>query len=96
MTIRTTLFRTLEELRGYVNQVLCEQDQLEPDAFPLTQRLLLQKDRPCGMYYCLHGPRQVRFSAVWDAVRNIVLFYGASGERFQMTKLLEAPELMTG
>jgi hypothetical protein len=95
MTIRTTLFHTLEELRRYVIQVLCEQDELEPDAFPFTERLLLKNNRPCGMYYCLYGPRQVRFSAVWDAVRNIVLFYGASGERFAMTKLIEAPVLVT-
>lgn len=93
MTIRTSLFRTLDELRRYVIGVLCEQDQLEPDAFPFTERLLVQNNKPCGVYYCLHGPRQVKFSAVWDAARNVVLFYGASGERFQMTRLLEAPAL---
>ena len=72
MTITTTLFRTLDELRLYVYRMLCEPDRLELHAFPLTQRVLVRNDRPCGMYYCLHGPRAVKFSAIWDAVRNVV------------------------
>jgi len=93
MTISTTLFHTLEELRIYVNKMLCERDHLVMDAFPLTQRMLVQKDKPCGMYFCLHGPRSVKFSAIWDALRNVVLFYGASGERFHMTKLMNGSQL---
>jgi len=93
MTMSTTLFRTLDELRLYVYRILCEPDRLEPQAFPLTQRMLLKNQQPCGMYYCLHGPRAVKFSAIWDAVRNVVIFYNAAGERFHLTKLMEGPAL---
>ena len=93
MTITTTLFRTLDELRLYIYRMLCEPDRLELHAFPLTQRVLVRNDRPCGMYYCLHGPRAVKFSAIWDAVRNVVIFYNATGERFHLTRLMEGPAL---
>jgi hypothetical protein len=93
MTITTTLFRTLEELRLYIYRILCEPDRLELNAYPLTQRVLVRNDRPCGMYYCLHGPRAVKFSAIWDAVRNVVIFYNAAGERFHLTRLMEGPVL---
>jgi hypothetical protein len=43
--------------------------------------------RPCGVYFCLHGPRSVKFSAIWDAENNYVLFYGSTGERFHKTRL---------
>jgi hypothetical protein len=91
----TASFHSLEELRDYVNQTLCSREHLEPNAFPLSERLLVQRDKPCGMYFCLHGPRAVKFTAVWDAVRNLVMFYGATGERFQTTRLMHAPPLAT-
>ena len=89
----TASFQTLEDLRVYVNHTLCSREQLEPNAFPLSERLLIQRDKPCGMYFCLHGPRAVKFTAVWDAMRNLVMFYGATGERFQTTRLMDAPVL---
>jgi hypothetical protein len=45
------------------------------------------------MFFCLHGPRAVKFSAIWETDRNQVLFYDSNGERFQKTQLLEAPSL---
>jgi len=94
MTISTTLFRTLADLRQYVWRILCEPDQLELHAFPLVERMLVRNSEPCGMYFCLHGPRAVRFSAIWDAVRNVVIFYNAAGERFHLTRLMESPCLL--
>ncbi len=89
----TVSIQTLDDLRLYVNQTLCSREQLEPNAFPLSERVLVQHNRPCGMYFCLHGPRAVKFTAVWDAMRNLVMFYGSSGERFQTTRLMQAPKL---
>ncbi len=93
MTTHYRRMETLEDLRRYVNEMLCDHDQLVVGAFQMTERLLTRCDRPCGVYFCLHGPRSVRFSAIWDALRNIVLFYGAGGERFHMTTLTAAPQL---
>jgi len=85
--------RNLDELRDYVNETLCNQYQLQIDAFKMTQRILRRGDKPCGIYFCLHGPRAVKFTAVWETDRNCVFFYGSNGERFQKTQLLEAPSL---
>lgn len=93
MVTRSYLAETLEDLRDYVTDTLCQIDQLEYGAFPLTERLLLRGGAPCGLYFCLHGPRAVTFVAIWDAALNLVLFYGANGERFQRTKLLAGPPL---
>ena len=43
--------------------------------------------------FCLHGPRAVKFTAIWETEHNRVLFYGSTGERFQKTHLIEAPPL---
>ncbi len=88
-----TTIETLDQLRGYVNEVLCEHHQLELDAFPLTERILVRGETPCGIYFCLHGPREVRFSAIFEIQHNTVLFYGSTGERFHKTQLVQAPRL---
>ncbi len=48
---------------------------------------------PCGIFFCLHGPRDVRLTAIWETERNTILFYGATGERLHKTQLAEAPTL---
>ena len=59
----------------------------------MTERILMRAGKPCGVYFCLHGPRATKFTAIWETERNQVLFYDASGERFQKTQLLEGPRL---
>jgi hypothetical protein len=93
MVTSSRQFQTLDDLREYVNRILCQTNELEHDAFPMTERLLLRRGAPCGVYFCLHGPRAVKFSAIWDALCNTILFYGPTGERFQKTALIEAPSL---
>ena len=83
----------LHVLREYVYAILCEYHQLQVGAFQMTERMLVRGGKPCGVYFCLHGPRLLRFSAIWETDRNRILFYGAQGERFQKTQLVEAPEL---
>jgi hypothetical protein len=85
------VIHTLDQLRQYINSVLCEFNQLEIGAFPLTERILIRAERPCGIYFCLHGPRAVKFTAIWETQHNTVLFYGSTGERFHKTQLVEAP-----
>ena len=89
--------QTLNDLRAYVNKVLCDQEQLVIGAFQMTERLLVRRGKPCGMYFCVHGPRSVKISAVWDSVSNAVLFYGSTGERFHKLLLDDElqPELST-
>lgn len=89
MLTRTYEIDSLEDLRDYVNETFCAHYQLEVDAFHMTERMLRRGGKPCGMYFCLHGPRAVKFTAIWETDRNRVLFYGPTGERFQSTQLAE-------
>lgn len=88
----------LEGLKQFVVTTLCNHDQLEIGAFPVTQRILVRSGKPCGVFFCLHGPRSVKFTAVWETERNTVLFYGSTGERFMKTQLTSPPclELIAG
>jgi hypothetical protein len=80
-------------MRQFVRETLSQTEQLEAAAFPFTERVLVRRRRPCGMYFCLHGPRSVKLSAVWDALTNMLLFYNATGERYLTTKVIQAPAL---
>jgi hypothetical protein len=87
MIARAKSIATLDELRQFVNDVLCSYDLLLPGAFRLTERLLHRGGRPCGMYFCLHGPRSVKYSAVWESRHGSLFFYGPTGERFEKVQL---------
>jgi hypothetical protein len=84
----------LTELRDYVHQQLCDQNQLEVGAFHLTERVLERSGAPCGMFFCLHGPRSVKLVAIWETTRNSILFYGSTGERVQRVQLIDSPTLV--
>lgn len=83
----------LENLRQFVVEALCNQNQLEPGAFPVSERILVRGGRPCGLFFCLHGPRSVKFTAIWESEHNTVLFYDASGERVGKVRLVSTPRL---
>jgi hypothetical protein len=59
----------------------------------MTERLLRRGGKPCGIYFCLLGPRATRFSAIWETDRNQILFYDVRGQRFLKIQLMEAPAL---
>ena len=82
-----------EDIRNYVTQTLSNIELLRPESSHLTTRLLTRNDQPCGIYFCLHGPRAVRLTAIWETDANTILFYGSRGERVQRTRLLSAPKL---
>jgi len=83
----------VNDLREYVNETFCDHYQLQIGAFQMTEKILRRGGKPCGIYFCLHGPRAVKFSAIWETDHNQILFYGSSGERFLKTQLLESPSL---
>jgi hypothetical protein len=71
----------LARLRQFVSKTLCQQHDIEEDTFQVTERWLIQKGERCGIFFCLHGPRSVKLTAVWESKSNTVLFYGSTGER---------------
>ena len=84
----------LSAIRHYVSETLCEKDQLEANFFPLSEQVLVRAGIPCGVYFCLHGPRSLCLSAVWETDSNTILFYGSRGERFRKTQLISPPGIV--
>ncbi|HVU89349.1 MAG TPA: hypothetical protein VHD36_18625 [Pirellulales bacterium] len=84
---------TLDNLRKFVSQTICDHEQLEADAYVMTEMVLTRSGMPCGRYYCLHGPRATKYSAIWVSERNTVLFYDSTGERFLTAEIEEAHQL---
>lgn len=84
----------LRSLREYVHATICSQNELEVGVFEVTERILLRGGTPCGIYFCLHGPRSVKLTAIWETDRNTVLFYGSNGER-QLRARLQEPLPLT-
>lgn len=71
----------LDDVRSLVENELCSQSGLLPEAFPLTHRILYKQGIPCGVFYCLHGPRSVRLTAVLDLQTSRILYYDSKGQR---------------
>ena len=82
---------SLTDLRAYVQRELCDQNELEVGAFHFTERVLEKCGAPCGIFFCLHGPRSVKLVAIWETSSNTILFYGSSGERVERIQLAHSP-----
>lgn len=70
-----------DTVREFVRDELCEKNQLEKDAFQMSERVLTRNGKPCGFYFCIYGPRSVRLTAVWDLNKGSVFFYDSLGRR---------------
>ena len=81
--------KSLDDLRAFVAKTLNDHEQFEPGAFRLFERTLHQSGRPCGIQFCLAGPRSVRLTAFWEAEKQTVLFYDSAGVRFRRVELTE-------
>ena len=81
------LTQELSRLKSYVYETLCHLNELELGAFEITERALIRRNEPCGVHFCLHGPRNVKLTAIWEKDANTVLFFGSNGGRIQRTQL---------
>ena len=79
--------RTVDELRHYVHQTLCQHENLVVDQFVLHEIPLTRGGEPCGLHFVLRGPRNVRLGAVWAKAPNQLYFYDARGGRFRKEQL---------
>ncbi len=88
--VRDTIssIRTLEDLQSYIYKTLCVDNDLLNDAFPKSKRLIrCSNGELCGVMFCVHGPRTVDFTAIWERKKNRIFFYGPTGERYRQTCL---------
>ncbi len=69
------------QIRTWVENQLCMENDLMPGAFPMTQQLINRQGNLCGTLYCLHGPRSVRLVAVHDTQSDRILTYDFQGSR---------------
>lgn len=83
---------SFEDLRKYIYETICEHFCLQPTAFSLTERILTRGGKICGVFFCVHGPRSVKFSAIWEIERNQILFYNPAGVRFLHVQLAHRPQ----
>jgi hypothetical protein len=93
MSTEQSRFDDLAAIRQYVIQTLCEKDRLEADVFPISEQVLVRGGAPCGVYFCLHGPRSLRLTAIWETDSNTIWFYGSRGERFRKTQWNTTPDV---
>ena len=47
----------------------------------MTRRQVLKGGQSCGVYFCVHGPRSVKLTAVYDHKRKTTIYYGTGGVR---------------
>jgi hypothetical protein len=92
MAVAVRVLPTLEELRKYVHETLCEHDALEPAEAALLQSLMTRRGRVCGLFFQVSGPRSVKLFAVWPGEENRILFYDSTGVRYAETRLSDAPD----
>ena len=93
MSDNSPRLETLDHLRNFVYQFLCDFIQLEPGEFRMTEQILTRGGQPCGTVFCLHGPRRMQLTAIWETDQNTILFYNSGGERIHRVRLQGAPNL---
>jgi hypothetical protein len=93
MVQREKRLPTLEDIRKHVAETLSQLETLDPTRYQLSQHILVRSGVPCGIHFCLHGPRSVQLNAIWETDRNTILFYSSSGERVGRTRVLAAPKM---
>jgi hypothetical protein len=53
----------------------------------MTQRQVIKAGRMCGVYFCLHGPRSVKLTAIADFECASLICYGSDGSRTMIERL---------
>jgi hypothetical protein len=91
MDVTTASLPTVEALRNYVRQAICRRDRLDPEATPLFEGAVTRRGKPCGLFFQVQGPRQVRLYALWAGEEKRILFYDQTGARIGETRLSDAP-----
>jgi hypothetical protein len=83
---------SIDHIRDFIRQVLCNRDRLDPEEARLRQGIIQRRGRPCGLFFQVEGPRLLRTYAVWAGDENRILFYDSTGERFAEAHLCESPD----
>ena len=88
-------FKTFVELKDYIHRTLCQREQLDANAFPITEQVLKKGQERCGFIFSVQGPRSVFFNAIFATEQKVIHFYDSAGERVLTTLVESAPPLST-
>jgi hypothetical protein len=80
----------LSDLSNTIESRLCELGNLVSGQFPMTQREVIRGGRNVGIYFCVHGPRSVKLTAIYDVPQNQVILYGSDGLRKESLHVLRS------
>ena len=92
MDVRVVPLPTLDQLRVFVRDRLCEVDRIDPDQSQVRQALIRRAGRPCGLFFQVQGRQLLKTYAVWAGDEHRILFYDSKGERFDQVRLSDAPD----
>jgi len=87
MTDTLEAIRSLDDLRVFIHQVLCDRENILREQFALCETKLFRCGRECGLQFSLRGPRSIRLGAIWAADHNMIYCYDARGQRFLKIRL---------
>ncbi|MGB7324163.1 MAG: hypothetical protein WBD31_04790 [Rubripirellula sp.] len=57
----------------------------------MTQREVVRGGKSVGVYFCVHGPRSVKLTAICDFNKKQVIFYGSDGIRRESMPVVVQP-----
>jgi hypothetical protein len=83
---------TLDELQSFVRETLCGRDHLDPGQAMLKQAVIRRGCRACGLFFQVLGQQRQRAYAIWASDDHRILFYDASGARFNEVNLSDEPD----
>ena len=79
--------RSLDDLRTFIHDKLCEKENLLAELFTTTECPLTRRGRICGLQFSLFGPRSLRLGAIWDSDHNTIYYYDTQGVRYCKIRL---------
>jgi hypothetical protein len=92
MDVRVVPLLTLDQLRVFVRDRLCEVDHIDPQQASLRQAVIRRCGRPCGLFFQVQGRQMLKTYAVWAGDEHRILFYDSKGERCDQVRLSDAPD----
>jgi hypothetical protein len=80
-------------LAQFCYQHLCHLGTFEPGVFRMSERLIRTLGDTTAIYYCLHGPRRVKLTAICDLRGGYARFYGCDGQWIEQAPLPPGAQL---
>ena len=71
------------DLKSFIYSEICKDHGLLAEGAFTKETVVRRGSEPCGIVFCLYGPRAVQFSAIWEWEGRRALFYNPNGTRYR-------------